>query len=162
MIRRLIAALSVCALLALGDIAQLRAQTKPDSQLLSEISKIKAIDNHAHPVKFVGEGEKEDTEMDALTLEGLEPFMPPVRMRPDNIEYIGAWRALWKYKHDDMNEAHVKEVLEAKRRVMRERGDGYPVWVLDQLGIEIMLANRAAMGRGLTSPAFDGCHSLTR
>jgi hypothetical protein len=30
----------------------------------------------------------------------------------------------------------------------------YPVWVLDQIGTETMLANRAEMGRGLTPPRF--------
>ena len=36
----------------------------------------------------------------------------------------------------------------------QEKGDAYPEWVLDQLGIDIMLANRVTMGRGLTSPRF--------
>ena len=35
-----------------------------------------------------------------------------------------------------------------------ERGDKFPAWVLDQLNIETMFANRVAMGRGLTSPRF--------
>src|SRR6185369_352058 len=30
----------------------------------------------------------------------------------------------------------------------------YPVWVLDQLGTEYMMANRIAMGRGLPSSRF--------
>ena len=34
------------------------AQTRADVGLVSEISKIKAIDNHAHPLKYVAPGEK--------------------------------------------------------------------------------------------------------
>jgi predicted TIM-barrel fold metal-dependent hydrolase len=37
---------------------------------------------------------------------------------------------------------------------MREQGDSFPSWVLDRLGIEYMLANRVAMGRGLNPPRF--------
>src|SRR5437773_1872471 len=36
-----------------------------DPQLLAEINKIKAIDNHTHPPKVVGPGEKDD-DFDAL------------------------------------------------------------------------------------------------
>lgn len=130
------------------------AQTAADPQLVAEIAKIKAIDNHAHPLRFVAEGDKPDDEYDALPLEGLAPFALPPRINPANPEYIGAWRALFGYKHDDMSEAHLKELMAAKQRVMRERGDGYPAWVLDQLGIETMFANRVAMGRGLTAPRY--------
>ena len=130
------------------------AQTTADPQLLAEIAKIKAVDNHAHPMRFVAEGDKPDDEFDALPLEGLEPFSMPPRVNPANPEYIGAWRALFGYNHDDMSEAHLKDLMVSKHRVMRERGDGYPAWVLDQLGIDTMFANRVAMGRGLTTPRY--------
>jgi len=38
--------------------------------------------------------------------------------------------------------------------MIKERGDGFPAWVLDQLNIETMFANRVAMGRGLAAPRF--------
>ena len=50
------------------------AQTVADRSLLAEISKIKAIDNHAHPLKYVAPGEKADDEYDALPLEAIPPF----------------------------------------------------------------------------------------
>jgi predicted TIM-barrel fold metal-dependent hydrolase len=130
------------------------AQTNADPELLAEITKIKAIDNHAHPLRFVGEGDRPDDEYDALPLEGLEPFAMPPRLDPRNPEYIAAWRALFGYNHDDMSEAHIKELSAAKQRIMRERGAGYSAWVLDQLNIETMFANRVAMGRGLTPPRY--------
>ena len=86
--------------------------------------------------------------------DALEPSPLPLRLRPDNPEYIAAWKALYGYKYDEMSKAHLKELVEAKKRVMREKGDGYPAWVLDQIGIETMFANRVAMGRGLVSPRF--------
>lgn len=135
-------------------ISSADAQTVADSQLAAEIATIRAIDNHAHPLRFVGEGESEDTEYDALTFEDMEPFALPVRIRPDNPEYIAVWHTLYGYEHNDMSEAHVQELLSTKQRMMREHGESYPSWVLDQLGIEIMFANRAAMGRGLVQSRF--------
>ncbi|HEV2962809.1 MAG TPA: hypothetical protein VG649_13350, partial [Candidatus Angelobacter sp.] len=46
-----------------------RAQS-PDPQLLAEINKIKAIDNHSHPPKLVSPGEKDD-DFDALPCDPL-------------------------------------------------------------------------------------------
>lgn len=130
------------------------AQTVADPSLLAEISKIKAVDNHAHPLRYVADGEKPDDEYDALPLEAIEAFPLPLRLSPANREFIRAWHDLFGYAYDDMNEAHVAELLKAKQRVMRERGDNFPAWVLDQLNIETMFANRVAMGRGLTAPRF--------
>jgi hypothetical protein len=62
----------------------------------------------------------------------------PVRLRPENPEYKEAWRFFYGYKHDDMSEQHVKELVERKKQVMAEKGDAYPAWVLDRLGIETM------------------------
>ncbi|HTG94225.1 MAG TPA: amidohydrolase family protein [Pyrinomonadaceae bacterium] len=132
------------------------AQTTADPELLAEITKIKAIDNHAHPPRLVSDGET-DNEWDALPFEAYEftsIYNLPARLRPDNPEFIGAWRALFGYKHSDMSQQHVRELLEAKQRLARDKGDGYPVWVLDQLGIETMFANRVTMGRGLPAPRF--------
>jgi predicted TIM-barrel fold metal-dependent hydrolase len=44
--------------------------------------------------------------------------------------------------------------MKTKLRVMNERRDSFPAWVLDQLNIETMFANRVAMGRGLAAPRF--------
>lgn len=144
----------ICAMLILMSTQPQAAQTTADPQLVAEIAKIKAIDNHAHPLRVVAEGDKPDDEYDALPLEGLEPFGLPPRLSPANPEYIGAWRELFGYKYDDMSETHVNELMAAKQRVMRERGAGYSVWVLDHLGIDTMFANRVAMGRGLDAPRY--------
>jgi uncharacterized protein len=134
--------------------ANINAQTRVDGDLLNEISKIKAIDNHAHPLKYVAAGEKPDDEYDALPLDAIVAFPLPVRLSPSNAEFIRAWHDLYGYGHQDMNAAHVAELMKTKQRIISERGDSFPAWVLDQLNIETMFANRVAMGRGLAAPRF--------
>ncbi len=132
---------------------QVAAAQAPDPQLLAEIQKIKAIDNHSHPPKVVAAGEKDD-EFDALPCDPLEPSAPTTVSRPENPQYLAAWKALYGYPYNDAAPEHVKELLEARKKIMQEQGDNFPIWVLDQLGIEIELANRVAMGRGLQQPRF--------
>jgi hypothetical protein len=134
--------------------ANINAQTRADPDLLNEISKIKAIDNHAHPLRYVAAGEKPDDEYDALPLDAIVPFPLPVRLNPSNAEFIRAWHDLYGYSHQDMSAAHVAELMKTKQRINSERGDSFPAWVLDQLNIETMFANRVAMGRGLSAPRF--------
>ena len=140
------------ALLPILLVGMLRAQTA-DPQLLAEINKIKAIDNHSHPPKVVTPGEKDD-DFDALPCDPLEPSDPTTVSRPENPQYVAAWKALYKYPYDDRTPEHVAELLQTKQKIMQEQGDNFPNWVLDQLGIEIELANRVALGRGLQPPRF--------
>jgi len=136
------------------NVTRVGAQAGVDRDLLADIMKIKAIDNHAHPVKFVPEGQPPDTEFDALPLDAIAAFPLPVRLSPANPEFIKAWRDLYGYQHSDMSAAHVKELMNAKQAVVQQQGEGTPVWILDQVNIETMFANRVAMGRGLTTPRF--------
>jgi hypothetical protein len=147
MVKRIIAALLPLVLLSVA-----RAQNA-DPQLLAEINKIKAIDNHSHPPKVVAPGEKDD-DFDALPCDPLEPSMPTTISRPENPQYLQAWKALYNYPYNDSTPDHVRELLQAKQKVMQEQGDNFPNWVLDQLGIETELANRVALGRGLQPPRF--------
>lgn len=140
------------AVCLIGFFNFLHAQA-PDPRLLAEIQRIKAIDNHSHPPKLVSAGEKDD-DFDALPCDPLEPSVPTITSRPENPQYISAWKALYHYPYDDAAPAHVQELLAAKKKVMQQQGDNFPNWVLDQLGIESELANRVAMGRGLQAPRF--------
>src|SRR5438045_677978 len=148
--KRTAAALACLLVLASSSLVPRQAaQTEVDRSLAEEIFKIRAIDHHAHPMRATREGE-EDREFDALIPDVLEPAPLPVRLRPDNPEFVGAWRSLWGYHYDDMTDAHLRELDETKRRATREHGDNHPAWVLDQLNIGVMFSNRVAMGRGLT------------
>jgi predicted TIM-barrel fold metal-dependent hydrolase len=147
MIKRIVATFLPLLLLSAS-----RAQNA-DPQLLAEINKIKAIDNHSHPPKVVAPGEKDD-DFDALPCDPLEPSMPTTISRPENPQYLQAWKALYNYPYNDSTPEHVRELLQSKQKVMQEQGDNFPNWVLDQLGIEVELANRIALGRGLQPPRF--------
>lgn len=128
------------------------AQTA-DPQLLAEINKIKAIDNHSHTPKLVSPGEKDD-EFDALPCDPLEPNDPTTISRPENPQYLAAWKALYGYPYNDRSPEHLRVLLEAKKKVRQQQGDNFPNWVLDQLGIQTEFSNRIAMGRGLQPPRF--------
>ena len=147
-------ALLILLLVFVITVSNTRAQTNADPQLVNAIAKIKAIDNHAHPLRYVAPGDKPDDEFDALPLDAIGPIPLPVRLNPGNLEFVEAWRDLYGYKHDDMSEAHVRELLQTKQRTQTEQGDRFPAWALDRLGIETMFANRVAMGRGLATPRF--------
>ena len=126
---------------------------RADPSLLTAIRAIRAIDNHAHPPALVAAGQKDD-DFDALPCDPLEPTNPTISGRPENPRYIAAWKALYGYKYNDADSTHVRDILAAKQRMRTARGDAYPDWVLDQLGIETLLANRIAMGRGQRVPRF--------
>jgi hypothetical protein len=106
-----------------------------DPELARVIASIKAFDNHAHPVRPVAFGETPDIEYDALPVESLEASSDPVRMRADAPETVAARQALFP---------------NGKAAALQQHGAGHAAWVLDQLGIETMVANRVAMGPGLS------------
>lgn len=142
------------AFIILLSFGTAHSQAAVDPALRDEIFNIKAVDNHAHPLKYVATGGKPDEEYDALPLEAIEPFLLPVRLTPTNPEFIRAWKTLYGYNYDDMEGAHVDSLLAIKKRVLAEQGANFPSWVLDKLNIQTMFANRVAMGPGLASPRF--------
>jgi predicted TIM-barrel fold metal-dependent hydrolase len=104
-----------------------------DPALAADIAQIKAIDNHAHPARNVAG----DREFDALPVDNMEPSSDPAIFRPGS--------------------PAVKEAAQHfpnKAATAKEKGDAYPAWVLDQVGIETMLANRVAMGSSVQPPRF--------
>lgn len=110
-----------------------------DPGLAAEIASIRAIDNHAHPVRVVRDGPP-DRLFDALPVDNMEPASDPVNLRPGAPGVAEASHAMYGGR--------------PKAEVIREKGDAYPAWVLDQMGIEMMLANRVAMGPSIESPRF--------
>ncbi|HWF13836.1 MAG TPA: amidohydrolase family protein [Candidatus Acidoferrales bacterium] len=145
--------ISIALFLISISISVRAAAQAPDPALMAEIHKIRAIDNHSHPPRVVENGETDD-EFDALPCDPLEPTEPNTMTRPENPQYLAAWKALWGYEYTDRSDAHVKELIAKKNNIRQEQGDHYPAWVLDQLGIDIEFANRVAMGRGLDAKHF--------
>ena len=130
-------------LLALGLLvgSNAAAQAPIDSALAAAIAQIHAIDNHAHPLLPPHAGGPPDSDYDALPLVAIPPFPLPTGLTPDNPRYALAWRALYG---DSSKRA----------QVMAQQADGWPTWALDQMGTDIMLANRVSVGPGLLPPRF--------
>ena len=143
----------ITPLLGLAVMPRAASAQQPDPGLLAKIEAIRAIDNHAHTPALVAPGETDDG-YDALPCDPLEPTEMPFTSRPENPAFLEASKKLFGYPFDDRSPAHVKTLLAEKARVLREQGDHYPDWVLDQLGIETELSNRITMGRGLNPPRF--------
>lgn len=114
-----------------------------DPELEREIAQIKAIDNHAHPMRVTNAGEPPDRGFDALPVDNMEPMSDPVNLRPGAPLMADAARELYGATE-----------RQAKAGAIKERGAGYPAWVLDKMGVEIMLANRVEMGSSVEGARF--------
>jgi hypothetical protein len=124
-------------------------QSRADPSLTAYIEKIRAVDNHSHANSVA----PADSDFDALALDGI-PFELPVPLRTDSPMWLAAYKALYKYPNDDLTDAHMKDLRTTMQAVAKKQGDAFPTWVLDQVGDEVLLANRIAMGPGLTSRRF--------
>ena len=146
-------ALAICCALVSAALSA-SAQTPVDSALLAHIGSIRAIDVHAHPMRPVPRGAPPDTEFDALPLDGIPPFPVPHRLTLDDPIWRSGQDALFRAPSaptDSVYRAGLRAAVEAKRL---QHGEHFPEWVLDTIGIEVMLANRIAMGAGLSAPRF--------
>jgi uncharacterized protein len=131
------------AVLLLGCRTVREPLTATDPDLEKEIGEIRAIDNHAHPVRVVRAGEAPDRGFDALPVDNMEPQSDPVNLRAGAPAALDAARSLYGTTE-----------RATKNQVQKSKGDTYPSWVLDRMGVEIMLANRVEMGPGVMPPRF--------
>ena len=164
--RILLLVASLSAVLARAQSAPLaQTQAAPPGRsapstptLRSQIVAIRAIDNHAHVTRPVAG----DTDYDALPFALLDPSPTgvetnPVPLRSDNPMFVSAWKALFAYPHTDATPVHLKDAVALKQKAIERRAalpEGYPAWVLDQQGVEIVLANRIAMAPDLPATRF--------
>jgi predicted TIM-barrel fold metal-dependent hydrolase len=147
-------AVLILPVLLLGCARIPDAQSKADPALLREISGIRAIDVHSHSLP-AGEGVEDAGSLEPYlsSLASSDPAM--IRVVANHHDYVLAWRALYGYSYDDMHRDHVLETLERKKRLIREKGNSYPAWVLDQAGIETQFVfPLTKLGDGQTSPRF--------
>lgn len=141
------AGILVVAFAGVGALAEDRA----DAELVAAIAHIRIIDNHCH-------GDPADPQRGTswsreLPL-GAPRYPDVVPLRRDNPDWIRAWRVLYGYRYDDMQPDHLRELLETKRRLMREKGEDWPRYVLDQSGINIALQNANQLGAGQRNERF--------
>src|SRR5689334_20315624 len=87
---------AILILLPLTVISCSRAPERgADPGLLAEIQAIRAIDNHAHPVRFTAPGDPPDRGFDALPVDHLEEGSDPLMIRPGVPAVAEAHRALY-------------------------------------------------------------------
>jgi hypothetical protein len=137
----------IMAAVLAGCASQEDAGSAIEAGLAGEIAGIRAIDNHAHPVRISANGEPPDREFDALPVDNMEPSTDPWYLRADAPGLSDAWRALF-------SAPQVPAKQQTRTRIMAEKSAAYPTWVLDQMGVEVMLANRVVMGTGIAPPRF--------
>jgi len=130
------------------------AQAPIDADLTRYISGIRAIDNHAHPMRPVAPGAPADSEFDALPLDGIPAFDLPNRLKADDPIWRAAQNALYKIPRDQTGPAYHNALKGAVAAAIKTRGQAFPDWALDQSNIDIMMANRIAMGPGLSPARF--------
>jgi uncharacterized protein len=131
-----------------GDDAAATAARPADPAITAFIGTILAVDNHSHPNSVA----PDDADADALPLDGLVPFELPAPLHPDDPDWLAAYRALYEYPYADLSDAHMNGWRARMHEIAKAKGDAFPAWVLDQVGTEVLLANRIALGPGLVPP----------
>ena len=150
MVGRAVCAVALVALAACAG----GGSNAPDPELLAYIYGIKAVDAHAHPLRYVAPGAPADSEFDALPLDGLPPFNVPLGLRPEHPSYREAQHALFGTSETDTGASYKTALEKARTAVMQKQAAGYQAWVLDHAGIDVMLSNRVVMGASLNAPRF--------
>src|SRR5262249_5599674 len=97
------------------------AQPDIDPVILSEVNRVRAIDNHAHPVRYVAAGQP-DREFDALPVDNMEPQSDPLQLRPDDSGIVAAWKSLWNYPYNDAAPQHLNEWKQHKQEIAQQKG----------------------------------------
>jgi hypothetical protein len=139
----LFASLAVCGVCSAQEV---------DPQLAAYIDSIRAIDNHAH---VVAPDLERDTAYDALRCEilGTGTALAPgnTRFGPD---LQAAWKALYDFDGESDSAETLKQWQSRQKAVRDKLGAGYFDWVVQQGGMDIVLANRVSMAPQLGSSRF--------
>ncbi len=157
---RAMCAAGTVVLVALALVSgAVRAQTPDaappvDAALSRYIAGIRAIDDHAHPMLPVPPGMPPDTDYDALPLDGIPPFPLPWRLTLASPVWSRAAGDLYGPAAADSGAAGRRALEAARAAALRSHGRAFPAWALDRAGIQVMIANRVAMGPGLDPPRF--------
>src|SRR6266567_8063343 len=94
-------------------------QSATDTELAEYISKIKAVDNHAHPNTI----DPNDKGSDALPLDGLGAIELPARVRPESETWLNAAKALYGFRDTSLNKKTMKVLMDTIENVKKQKGD---------------------------------------
>ncbi len=137
--------------LAAAHSARSGESTLPDRQIVSEIARIRAVDNHCHDDPAdVARGANWNKSAPLGT--SVYPDVAPLSR--GNPEWIRAWRALYGYRHSDMQPVHLQELLKTKTELKQRMGEEWPRYVLDKSGIDVALVNATQIGAGQRNARF--------
>jgi uncharacterized protein len=141
----------ICIWLVFCFVALAVHAQETDPQLMSYIDSIKAVDNHAH---VIAPDVPDDKGYDALRCDVLPSTSD---LAPANLRFGTNTQTTWKALYGEVPKT--AEEAEQRREAMlaglrAAHGDNYYDWILDQSGIETVLANRVAMSPGLKPPRF--------
>lgn len=121
------------------------ALTATYQRLLVEIQKIPIFDHHAHPGFF------DDPDVDAMV---VPPGSSALRLRDTNPELVPAARSLFGYPYMDLSPDHEAWLAKRKAELRSREGRAYFSGILDRLGVETSVANRAVMADYLDPARF--------
>jgi uncharacterized protein len=128
------------------------AAQEPSPSLTAHINAIRIVDDHAH---VVAPDMARDRNFDALPCDTLPADGAPT---PGNVRFgsdlQAAWKALYGFVGTSDAPDQLKAWESAQNRVRTKMGAGYYKWVLDQAGLDTVLANRIVMGPDLSAPRF--------
>ena len=130
------------------------AQQGADPALARYINSIRAIDDHAHPMRPVAQGAPPDTDFDALPLDGIPTFDLPSRLKPDDPIWRQAQSALYHIPPAMSGPTYHSTLKNDVASAQKTNGLRFPEWALDQANIDVMIANRISVGPGLAPPRF--------
>jgi predicted TIM-barrel fold metal-dependent hydrolase len=130
-------------------VGSARAQ-EPDPEIAAYVNSIQAIDNHAHVTAL---DRDHDKGYDQLRCDGLPPgtALPPANLRFGSAERA-AYKTLYGFEAKTGDEAEIKKVTEMEIAARREHGAAFYAWVMEQAGIQTVLANRTAMAPEMKAP----------
>src|SRR6476619_4444277 len=114
------------ACLAIVRTSAARAQAPVDSALARYINGIRAIDDHAHPMRPVAPGAPADSEYDALPLDGIPSFDVPNRLKPDDAIWRAAQQSLYKIRPDLSGAAYHAALKSAVAKNVATLGERFP------------------------------------
>jgi len=138
MVRRLVPVL-VAVVLPSTALAQ-----SADRALLTELSKVKAVDAHSHLLI-----NRVEPSGKALVQQRAASDLP-LRLRGVGPEWVRTWKVLYKANVPDTSEKRLAELQQTRELLVEDLGDQFSTTMLDQANVEMAIVSGEPLtGKGL-------------